>query len=135
MQAKVILLDSITAIDASALDAVIVSGSHGGRSSTGFAIENSAQPRLVFFNDAGVGKDNAGTYCLLALQLKHLACACYAHTSARIGEAQDGYSHGVVSSVNVLAAELGIEIGMRVRDACNLAINAKITHSSRKFES
>jgi hypothetical protein len=123
---RVILLDSITAINASALDAVIVSGSHGGRSSTGFAIDNPERPRIVFFNDAGVGKDNAGIFCLEAMQARQLACACYTHTSARIGEAQDGYSHGVVSFVNELAAKLGVNIGMSVFDACANAINAKM---------
>jgi hypothetical protein len=123
---RVILLDSITAIDASALDAVIVSGSHGGRSSTGFAIDNPERPRIVFFNDAGVGKDNAGIFCLEAMQAKQLACACYTHTSARIGEAQDGYSHGMVSFVNPLAAILGVSVGMSVITACTMAINAKM---------
>jgi hypothetical protein len=130
LKPQVILLDSITAINATALDAVIVSGSHGGRSSTGFAIDNPERPHIVFFNDAGVGKDNAGIYCLDAMQAKNLACACYAHTSARIGEAQDGYSHGLVSGVNVLAAAFGIQAGMLVSEACTVAINAKIQHSS-----
>jgi hypothetical protein len=126
LNTRVILLDSITAIDASALDAVIVSGSHGGRSSTGFAIDNPERPCIVFFNDAGVGKDNAGIYCLEAMQALDLACACYAHTSARIGEAQDGYSHGVVSFVNPQAAKLSVSVGMSVMTACTIVINAKI---------
>jgi hypothetical protein len=111
---------------AAALDAVVVSGSHGGKSSTGFAIDNPERPRIVFFNDAGIGKDNAGIYCLQAMQVKNLACASYAHTSARIGDAQDGYSHGLVSGVNFLATILGIEEGMGVSEACEIAINAKI---------
>jgi adenylosuccinate lyase len=60
------------------------------------------------------------------MQALNLACACYAHTSARIGEAQDGYSHGVVSFVNPLAAKLGVSIGMSVHTACTTVINAKI---------
>jgi hypothetical protein len=127
---RVILLDSITAIDASALNAVIVSGSHGGRSSTGFAIDNPERPRIVFFNDAGVGKDHSGIYCLEAMQALNLACACYAHTSARIGEAQDGYSHGVVSFVNPLAAKLGVVVGMSVSAACTIVINTKMRSTS-----
>jgi hypothetical protein len=130
LNTRVILLDSITAIDASALDAVIVSGSHSGRSSTGFAIDNPERPRIVFFNDAGVGKDNAGIYCLEATQALDLACACYAHASARIGEAQNGYSHGVVSFVNPLAAKLGVVVGMSVSAACTIVINAKMRSTS-----
>jgi hypothetical protein len=126
---KVLLLDSITAIagmGVAALDAVIVSGSHGGKSSTGFATDHPDRPRIVFFNDAGFGKDNAGVYCLHAMQERRLACASYAHTSARIGDAQDGYSHGLVSSANFLATQLGVQEGMGVSEACDLAINAKI---------
>jgi hypothetical protein len=41
----------------------------------------------------------------------------YAHTSARIGEAQDGLDNGVVNGLNALALALGLQLGMRVSDA------------------
>ena len=117
---KLILLDSITAIDASALGAVVVSGSHGGQSSTGFAVRNPDKPALVFFNDAGRGKDDAGIFCLEALQAIGVACACYGHMSARIGDAQDGYENGIISAVNAMAFSSGLRIGMTVQQACEL---------------
>jgi uncharacterized protein YunC (DUF1805 family) len=101
-----------------------VSGSHGGRSSTGFAIDNPEKPLLVFFNDAGGGKDNAGIYCLSALQTKGIACACYSHSSARIGEALDGYDNGVISFINRSAQALNVKIGMSVKDACHLVLGS-----------
>lgn len=55
-----LLLDTITAIDDSCAGAVIVSGSHGGVSSSGFVERATARPHAVFFNDAGVGKDRSG---------------------------------------------------------------------------
>ena len=117
---KLVLIDSITAISQSALNAVIVSGSHGGRSSSGFALDNPEKPLLVFYNDAGVGKDEAGIYCLSALGAKGIACASYSHTSARIGDAKDGYFNGLISQTNTLANQLGLTIGMPVLTACTL---------------
>ena len=53
-----LLLDTITAIDASCAGAVIVSGSHGGVSSSGFVERAAVHPHEVFFNDAGDGYEN-----------------------------------------------------------------------------
>jgi hypothetical protein len=51
------LIDSITEITPAMGDAVIVSGSHGGRSAAAFALAVRPAPRAVFFNDAGIGKE------------------------------------------------------------------------------
>src|SRR5690606_10428285 len=58
--ARLHLLDTITSIDEHCADGIIVSGSHGGLSSTGFVLRAPVRPRAVFLNDAGVGRDNAG---------------------------------------------------------------------------
>ncbi|HEY0878216.1 MAG TPA: hypothetical protein VGE10_07160 [Zeimonas sp.] len=111
------LLDTITSIDASHADGVVVSGSHGGVSSTGFVLRAPAKPRAIFFNDAGVGKDRAGVVALELLDAAGVACAVYSHESARIGEARDGWENGVVTQVNAAARAAGIAPGQRVRDA------------------
>ncbi|MCD6679513.1 MAG: hypothetical protein LT102_02490 [Burkholderiaceae bacterium] len=111
------LLDTITSIDASHCGAVIVSGSHGGVSSTGFVLRAPAKPHAVFFNDAGVGKERAGIVALELLGSIGVACAVYAHDSARIGDAVDGYENGVVSHANDEARAAGVREGQRVRDA------------------
>lgn len=118
--ARLHLLDTITAIDASHADGVLVSGSHGGVSSTGFVLRAPTRPRAVFFNDAGVGKDRAGVVALEMLDAIGVACAVYSHDSARIGEARDGYECGVVSAANAAAAAAGVHPGQRVRDAVRL---------------
>jgi hypothetical protein len=41
----------------------------------------------------------------------------YAHTSARIGEAQDGLDNGVVNGLNAQALAQGLHLGMRISDA------------------
>lgn len=99
---------------------MVVSGSHGGRSAAEFVIALSQKPSCVFFNDAGGGKDNAGTVALDILQAHNIPCACYSHLSARIGDARDGYDNGVVSALNPIALALGIDIGMPIQLAVEL---------------
>ncbi|MDT3678751.1 MAG: hypothetical protein ROZ64_07945 [Burkholderiaceae bacterium] len=111
------LLDTITSIDASHVDSVIVSGSHGGVSSTGFVLRAPAKPHAVFFNDAGVGKDRAGIVALELLDAIGMACATCSHDSARIGDAKDSYENGIVSFVNDAARAGGVREGQRVREA------------------
>lgn len=106
-----LLLDSISNLDAQAHDCVVVSGSHGGSSAARFVLQAACKPRLVLLNDAGVGKDHAGIAALGLLNEVGVACACYAHTSARIGEAQDALWHGVISHANPSALALGVRVG------------------------
>ena len=80
------IVDSITELKPG-LDAgcLAVSGSHGGISSAQYAL--TARPLIAVFNDAGVGKDEAGLAALPFLQGHAIAACTVAHTSARIGEA------------------------------------------------
>lgn len=122
-----VLLDTITAIDASHGGAIVVSGSHGGASSTGFVLRAPARPHAVFFNDAGVGKARAGIVALERLDSIGVACAVYSHESARIGEARDGYENGIVTHANGVARSAGVFAGQRVCDAvAALAGNASV---------
>lgn len=111
------LIDSITEITPAMSGAVIVSGSHGGRSVGGYALSISPPPHAVFFNDAGIGKERAGIVALDQLEQAGVICATYRHDSARIGEARDGLENGIVSAVNLQARMAGITPGQSVRDA------------------
>ena len=111
------LLDSIAHISNEHAHAVVISGSHGGRSAAEFVIALNQKPSCVFFNDAGGGKDDAGKVALDILQAHGVPCVCYSHMSARIGDAQDGYDQGVVSGVNQLARDKGIELNMTVKES------------------
>ena len=55
---KVVLMDSITKVNSDDKGALVVCASHGGTSSGEFALE--VPLKLVVFNDAGGGKDDAG---------------------------------------------------------------------------
>lgn len=111
----VLLVDSITQIGAADAGAWVVSGSHGGTSSASYAL--AVPLALAVFNDAGIGKDEAGVAALALLQAAGRAALTVAHTSARIGDARDHWEHGVVSRVNAAAAALGLAPGQALRDA------------------
>ena len=84
-----VLVDSITQLKDEDSGCVVVTGSHGGSSSTEFALRQ--RPRLACFNDS--------------------------HESARIGDAWDAWTHGVISHANRRAAQLGLHPGMRLNEA------------------
>ncbi len=109
---RVIVMDSITMVSAEDAGAIVVCGSHGGSSSGEFALDVPLM--AVFFNDAGVGKDNAGITALDMLQARGVAAGTVAHTTARIGDSRDTWASGVLSHVNPLARELGLEPGQRL---------------------
>ncbi len=111
------LLDSIALIDSSHAGTIVVTGSHGGRSAAGFVVDVSKKPLAVFFNDAGGGKDDAGKVGLGMLQAIGVPAACYSHMSARIGDAQDGLDHGILTDINDLAKQIGIQKNMQVSEA------------------
>jgi hypothetical protein len=110
---RVILMDSITKVTREDEGAVVVCASHGGTSSGEFALE--VPLRAVIFNDAGVGKDNAGIAALDMLERRGVAGATVAHTSGRIGDSLDMWENGVLSHVNGAARGLGLAPGAKVR--------------------
>jgi len=110
---RVIVMDSISQLTPDDAGAFVVSASHGGVSSGEIAL---AFPlAAVFFNDAGVGKDDAGIAALAMLQENNVAAGTVSHTSARIGDAADAWSNGVISHVNFAARRLGLKPGSRLR--------------------
>jgi hypothetical protein len=70
----------------------------------------------ALFNDAGIGKDEAGVSRLPALDTRGIAAATVAATSARIGDARSTYADGVVSRLNTRAAALGLREGISAQD-------------------
>jgi hypothetical protein len=107
------LVDSITELGPGDKGCIAVSGSHGGASSARYAI--AARPMLSVFNDAGIGKDEAGVAALDLLAAEGLAACTVSHDSACIGFARSTLEEGVVSRVNALAGALGLEPGCDLR--------------------
>ena len=112
---KVILMDSISHVGADDAGHIVVSGSHGGASGGEFASQHKLA--AVFLNDAGVGKDEAGIAALGMLERAKVPAATVSHMSARIGDAEDTWQHGVLSHLNASAAKCGLRHGESLRDA------------------
>jgi hypothetical protein len=114
LPSQVVLLDSVTEVTPAHGDRVVVTGSHGGQSAGRYA--RAVRARLYVFNDAGIGKDDAGVAALAMLDAAGQPAVAVAHTSARIGEALDTWCGGVISRVNDAARGAGYEAGHVLRD-------------------
>jgi hypothetical protein len=114
-QRKAILLDSISHVNAGDAGHIVVAASHGGTSAAEYA--GPCRLAAVFFNDAGVGKDQAGIAALGLLEHLQVPAGTVSHLSARIGDAEDMWRHGVLSHVNPSAAREGLKAGERLQDA------------------
>ncbi len=109
-----IVCDSMSQAGESHAGSVVVSGSHGGDMGGRHAPAGIA---AAFFNDAGVGKEEAGIARLPLLDEMGIPAAAASNRSARIGDGEDTLARGVVSHVNRLAAEAGLEPGTPVAAA------------------
>jgi hypothetical protein len=115
---KTVIMDSVSYVTEANQFDIIVSGSHGGTSSAGYAIDIAAG--AVFFNDAGCGKNKAGIKGLELLQQHSIIAAAVDHCTAEIANGGDTYANGVITHMNTCAAQVGLGRGMRVRDAVAL---------------
>lgn len=124
---RAVLMDSISYVDEADAGAVVVSGSHGGGSSARYALGCALAG--VFFNDAGGGKDGAGVAGLRLLDERGVPAGAVAHTSARIGDAEDTWATGLLSAVNEAASAAGLRPGMGLQEAVTL-LAARRSHPS-----
>ncbi len=115
---KTVIMDSISYVTEANQSDIIISGSHGGTSSAGYAIDVAAG--AIFFNDAGCGKNNAGIKGLELLQQHSIIAAAVDHRTAEIANGADTYANGVITHVNTSASQAGLCAGMHVRDAVEL---------------
>jgi hypothetical protein len=94
---------------------VLVAGSHGG----GIAAYLGAKAGVhaLVLNDAGIGKDRAGIAGLVYLEAIGMAAAAVDCMSARIGDAADMLTRGIVSHANIFAALCGVAAGQSCGEA------------------
>lgn len=116
---RLVLLDSVTTVGPQHAGCMVVTGSHGGASVVRYA--RAVEALLYVFNDAGIGKDDAGVAALAELERAGVAAAAVSHLTARIGEARDSWEHGVVSRANAQALALGVRVGQALRTSLRVA--------------
>ncbi len=109
-------LDSASLVLPGHKDAIVITGSHGGLLGGKPETALKYDVRGALYNDAGIGKDEAGVSRLPALDARGIAAATVSAASARIGDARSTYEDGIVSRVNKRAAALGLREGIAARE-------------------
>jgi len=113
-----VLVDSASLVTAEDIGAIIVTGSHGGLVGGDPKKALRAEGFAAVFNDAGIGKDDAGIARLPALDDRGIAAFAVAAASARIGDARSTLCDGVISRVNQTAASRGARTGQHAKEIC-----------------
>jgi uncharacterized protein YunC (DUF1805 family) len=114
----VILVDSASLVTAKDVGAIIITGSHGGLIGGDPKKALRVDGFAAIFNDAGIGKNDAGITRLPALDDRGIAAFTVAASSARIGDARSTLSDGLISRVNKTAEVLGARVGQSASDVC-----------------
>lgn len=117
-------MDSISHVDKGDSHQVVVSASHGGVSSGEYATRYLLA--AVFFNDAGVGKNNAGIAALAMLDQIGVPAGTVSHQTARIGDAADMWENGVLSHLNDHGRGVGMRSGEPLKDAVGRILDGNL---------
>jgi uncharacterized protein YunC (DUF1805 family) len=112
---SITVTDSITFLNEGNAGDIVVCGSHGGLSAGKYAKKHHV--KAVFFNDAGIGKNEAGIKSLELLNAAGILACTVDCMSAEIFNGQDALDHGLVSVCNQLAKNSGITETMTVKAA------------------
>ena len=114
---SITVTDSITFLNDSNAGDIVVCGSHGGVSAGEYAQKH--QLKAVFFNDAGIVKNNAGIKSLDTLSDAGILACTVNCMSAEIFNGQDMLENGIISVCNQLATSRNIKVTMTVKEAMN----------------
>lgn len=116
--ANITVTDSITFLNENNAGDIVVCGSHGGTSAGHYAQKHHL--KAVFFNDAGIGKNNAGIKSLDFLDDNGIIACTVNCMSAEIFNGQDILENGIISVRNQLAKSKKINVNMTVKEAIKL---------------
>ena len=114
MPVRVIACDSASLVKPDDADAIIITGSHGGRLAGRPGYGLAVQARGAVFNDAGVGIDMAGIQRLEILDQNSTPAVTVNAMTARIGDARSAWESGIISHINKQAAKYEVTVGMTV---------------------
>ncbi len=115
---SITVTDSITFLNGNNAGDIVVCGSHGGLSAGGYAQKHGV--KAVFFNDAGIGKNNAGVKSLESLSDAGIPACTVDCMSAEIFNGQDVLTNGIITVCNQLAKTRNIKEQMTVIEAIKL---------------
>ena len=115
--APIVCLDSVTLVTDDDVGRIVMTGSHGGLMGGKPEGALKVDALAAFFNDAGIGIDQAGIGRLRALERRGIIGATVQAMSARIGDGRSTYEDGVISRVNERARVQGIVPDISAKDA------------------
>lgn len=115
---SITVTDSITFLNENNEGDIVVCGSHGGVSAGHYAQKHRL--KAVFFNDAGIGKNNAGIKGLDGLNDAGIIACTVDCMSAEIFNGQDTLENGIITVCNQLAKARNIREMMTVKEALKL---------------
>ncbi|MCF6283144.1 MAG: hypothetical protein L3J28_13240 [Candidatus Polarisedimenticolaceae bacterium] len=115
------VMDSVAYAEKSNSGHIIICGSHGGESAAKYLLNFS--PAGAIFNDAGQGKNSAGVSGLHLLSDAGIPAAAVDTFTAEIGDGNETYNAGIISTVNNVARKCGVGIGMTAIEAAKLMLN------------
>ncbi len=115
---SITVTDSITFLNENNAGDIVVCGSHGGISAGHYAQKHGL--KAVFFNDAGIGKNNAGIKGLDGLNDAGIIACTVDCMSAEIFNGQDTLDNGIITVCNQLAKAKNIREMMTVKEAIKL---------------
>lgn len=115
---SITVTDSITFLNESNAGDIVVCGSHGGVSAGHYAQKHCL--KAVFFNDAGIGKNNAGIKSLDSLSDAGILACTVDCMSAEIFNGQDALDNGIITVCNQLARARNIKENLTVKEAIKL---------------
>ena len=115
---SITVTDSITFLNEHNAGDIVVCGSHGGLSAGHYAQKH--QLKAVFFNDAGIGKNNAGIKSLDSLSDAGILACTVDCMSAEIFNGHDTLENGIITVCNQLAKSRNISAKMTVKEALKL---------------
>lgn len=114
---RIICLDSVALVTEEDVGQIVLTGSHGGLMGGKPEGALKVDALAAFFNDAGIGIDDAGLGRLSALQQRGIVGVTVQAMSARIGDGRSTYEDGVISRVNNQARRADILPGMTAKEA------------------
>ncbi len=117
---RIVCVDSISLVEEADAGQVVLSGSHGGLVAGQRALAILIAAAAAFYNDAGIGADEAGVSRQPVLEERGVAAGTVRGASARIGDGRSTLRDGVLSRVNRLGAALGMSEGMPAAVAVEL---------------
>lgn len=128
-QGRVLIFDSATYVEGYVAQApgtagdLVVNASYSGVLCARMVM--AARPRAVIGLDCAIGKDGAGIAGLWYYEALGIPSAAVDVMTAEMGNGSDLYDNGIVSRVNDAAQALGIEPGMRARDAAQYLLSGE----------